>query len=175
VEAIEEMAGGPATRVLLSPAGERLNQRIVEELAQCPRLLLIAGRYEGFDERIRSGLSPREISIGDYVLSGGEAAAMVVTDAVVRLVPGVLGHGESAAEESFSILPEGAGSEGGTEAVAGVCLEYPQYTRPAVFRGMEVPRVLMSGDHGRIRAWRAEQALGRTTERRPDLLSGRRA
>lgn len=173
VEAIERSGGGPATRILLAPAGEKLNQRIVETLARCDRLLVIAGRYEGFDERIRIGLSPREISIGDYVLSGGEAAAMTLVDAVVRLVPGVLGDDESVVEESFSIRHDG-GSPVEGESQGGVCLEYPQYTRPPKFRDLEVPTILLSGDHAKIRSWRAEQAVARTRERRPDLLADSR-
>ena len=172
VEAVESQSEVQAARVLLTPQGERLSQRIVAELAGCERLLVIAGHYEGFDERIRIGLSPREISIGDYVLSGGEAAAMVLVDAVVRLIPGVLGDADSIREESF-------GTHGPADAPAeapenveriSTLLEYPQYTRPRAFRGMEVPEVLLSGDHGKIRAWRTEQARQRTAERRPDLL-----
>lgn len=172
VEAVESQGEGIATRVLLTPQGERLHQRIVTELSACDRLVIIAGHYEGFDERVRLGLSPRELSIGDYVLSGGEAAAMVLVDAVVRLIPGVLGDADSAREESFSthgpaVSPaDGADDPGRTTAL----LEYPQYTRPRVFRGLEVPEVLLNGDHGRIREWRLGQARQRTAERRPDLL-----
>lgn len=146
---------GEPVRVLLTPQGEKLNQSIVSELAAAPWLVLICGHYEGFDERIRVGAKVREISIGDYVLSGGEPAAMVLMDAVVRLLPGALGHEGSSADESFSR---------GT-------LEYPQYTRPREFRGMTVPEVLLSGDHAKIDAWRKEEALKRTRERRPDLLA----
>lgn len=142
------------TLIMLTPQGERLTHDIADELARCPRLALLCGHYEGFDERIREGLRPREVSIGDYVLSGGEAAALVVIDAVVRLVPGVLGSSESPLEESFS---------------RGL-LEYPQYTRPREFRGMVVPEVLIAGDHAKIAAWRKAQALERTRRRRPDLL-----
>lgn len=159
VEAIESQDSRPATRVLLTPQGRRFDQNLAAELAKRPRLLLICGRYEGFDERIRLGLAPLELSIGDYVLSGGEAAAMVVVDAVVRLRPGVLGAEEALAEESFA--------DGG--------LEYPQYTRPRDFRGMTVPEVLLSGNHEDIRRWRAEQARRRTSQSRPDLLDGRSA
>lgn len=140
--------------VMLTPQGERLTQEIVAELATTPWVVLLCGHYEGFDERIREGLSPREISIGDYVLSGGEAAALVVIDAITRLLPGALGSEMSAQDESFS---------------TGL-LEYPQYTRPRVFRGMEAPEILVSGDHAKVAAWRREQALKRTRERRPDLL-----
>ncbi len=145
-------------RILLTPQGQRLTQRTVAALAREPWLLLLCGHYEGFDERIRSGFDFREISIGDYVLSGGEPAAMVLIDSVVRLLPGALGDEASAQNDSFS---EGL-------------LEYPQYTRPRSFRGMDVPEVLLSGDHGRIAAWRKEQAQRRTQERRPDLLEGRK-
>lgn len=141
-------------RVLLSPQGERLTQRTVVELAERPWIVLICGHYEGFDERIREGLSAREVSIGDYVLSGGEPAAMVLIDAMVRLLPGALGDESSPADESFS---------------AGL-LEYPQYTRPREFRGMVVPEILLSGDHARIAEWRREQSELRTKQRRPDLL-----
>lgn len=162
VKAVEKLDPSPATRVLLCPQGRRLDQKLVEKMACADRLLLIAGHYEGFDERIRVGLEPMEISIGDYVLSGGEAAAMVVVDAVVRLIPGVLGDEESAREESFT--------EGGAGEPRR--LEYPHYTRPREFRGMSVPDVLVGGDHGKISRWRAEQSEIRTRQRRPDLLTG---
>jgi tRNA (guanine37-N1)-methyltransferase len=158
VEQVERLDPAPATRVLLTPGGERFNQDVARELAALPRLLLIAGHYEGFDERISLGLKPRELSIGDYILSGGELAAMVVIDAVVRLLPGVLGDEESAASESFS----------GGGPLQGL-LEHAQYTRPRQFRGMEVPPVLLSGDHAQIAKWRLEQSRRRTQERRPDL------
>ncbi|MHC5112419.1 MAG: tRNA (guanosine(37)-N1)-methyltransferase TrmD [Planctomycetota bacterium] len=145
---------GRPCRVMLTPQGERLNQAVAEELSREPWLVLLCGHYEGFDERIREGLVDREISVGDYVLSGGETAAMVLVDAMVRLLPGVLGDAESAVSDTFS---EGL-------------LEYPQYTRPREFRGMHVPEVLLSGDHGKIRAWRDEQRMNRTRDRRPDLL-----
>ncbi|MCB9853771.1 MAG: tRNA (guanosine(37)-N1)-methyltransferase TrmD [Phycisphaerales bacterium] len=162
VAALEAEDPRSATRILLTPQGRRLDQSLAGELASRERLLIIAGHYEGFDERIRIGLEPLEVSIGDYVLSGGEAAAMVIVDSVVRLLPGVLGDDGSAAEDSFSIVA------GESEQ----CLEYPQYTRPRVFRDMAVPDVLMSGDHGRIREWRKQQALERTKDRRPDLMTG---
>lgn len=166
VAAIETADGASATRVLLTPQGERLNQRLVKELAQKPRLLLIAGHYEGFDERIRLGLSPREVSIGDYVLSGGESAAMVLVDAIVRLLPGVLGDETSTHEESFSFAPEARDAAEEFSAA----LEYPQYTRPREYAGMEVPEILLSGDHAKIREWRHQQAVQRTAANRPDLL-----
>lgn len=155
-EHVRSLDPAEPTLIMLTPQGERLTQRVVEELAEKPRLALLCGHYEGFDERIREGLRPRELSIGDYVLSGGEVAAMVVIDAVVRLLPGAVGCEESVADESFT---------------SGL-LEYPQYTRPREFRGMEVPEVLISGDHGKVAAWRREQALERTRQRRPDLLEG---
>ncbi len=145
-------------RVLLTPQGEPLDQSMVRELsARRPGLLLITGRYEGVDERVRSQ-ADQEISIGDYVLSGGELPAMVVIEAVARLVPGVLGNPESLDEESF----------------AGGLLEYPHYTRPEEFRAMRVPEVLLSGDHQKIREWRKAEALKRTARRRPDLLKRHR-
>jgi tRNA (guanine37-N1)-methyltransferase len=140
-EALRGWAEPPGSLLVLSPQGPRLDQRRVVELSAQPRLILLCGRYEGFDERIIEILEPELLSIGDFVLSGGEVAAMVVIDAVVRLVPGVLGDSQSAVDESF-------GPEGG--------LEYPQYTRPRVFRGRGVPDVLTSGDHAAIARWRRE-------------------
>ena len=153
VEAVEKKDDRPATRILLTPAGKKFDQRVAEDLAKRDRLLLIAGRYEGFDERIVQGLAPMELSIGDYVLSGGELPAMVAIDAVVRLLPGALGAEESAADETF------------TDGL----LEHPQYTRPREFRGMSVPDILLSGNHGAIAKWRREQRESRTKQRRPDL------
>jgi len=141
--------------ILLSPQGEVFNQDLAAELAGEERLILICGHYEGVDERVRQFLVNREISIGDYVLTGGELPAMVVIDAVTRLLPGVLGDPAGAREDSFAM---------------GL-LEYPQYTRPRSFRGLEVPEVLLSGNHERIRRWRRQQALERTWRRRPDLLA----
>lgn len=153
VEAAEKQDPRKATRVLLTPQGARFDQRMAEDFAARDRLLLIAGRYEGFDERIVEGLSPTEVSIGDYVLSGGELAAMVVIDAVVRLLPGALGAEDGAADETF----------------ADGLIEHPQYTRPREFRGMAVPDVLLSGNHAAIARWRLEQRKVRTKQRRPDL------
>jgi len=153
-EAAESLAG-PKTRVILmGPSGRKFTQEIARELAGYEHLLLIAGSYEGFDDRVRQGLAHDELSIGDYVLTNGALPVMVMIDVVTRLLPGVLGDEESAKEESFS---------------HGL-LEYPHYTRPAEFRGMKVPEVLLSGHHAEIAKWRHEQALERTRERRPDLL-----
>jgi tRNA (guanine37-N1)-methyltransferase len=157
--AVEEVAGKGSELIMLTPQGEPLSHETAVELSGKERLVLLAGHYEGFDERIRLGLSPREISVGDYVLSGGEIPAMVLMDTVVRLVPGVLGHEESTVEESFS---------------QGL-LEYPQYTRPREFRGMTVPEVLLSGDHGAVARWRLDEAVKRTRERRSDLLESENA
>ena len=174
VEAVERKDERKAHRVLLTPQGERLDQRLAGELATEDRLLLIAGHYEGFDERIRLGLSPREVSIGDYVLSGGEAAAMVLVDAVVRLLPGALGDQESILEESFSVARNAAEDQGDVkdESVGPRWIEYPHYTRPRAFRGLDVPDVLISGDHGKIRSWRRNEAMRRTAQRRLDLPHG---
>ncbi len=144
VEAVQKDASEPGELILLTPAGERLTQPLVRELATRKRLVLLCGRYEGFDERIRLGLQPREISVGDFVCNGGEVPAMLVIDTVIRFVPGVLGDAASVVEESHSDRPGR--------------LEYPQYTRPRVFRGMTVPEVLLSGDHGAIADWRREQS-----------------
>lgn len=153
VEALRQ-AGAKGPVILLSPQGEILKQALARELAGLRGMILICGRYEGVDERVRIGLIEREISIGDYVLSGGELAAMVLMDVVARLVEGVVGNEESVLRESF---------EGGI-------LDYPHYTRPQVFRGMEVPGVLLSGDHGAIARWRRREALRQTLKRRPELL-----
>lgn len=152
LESVPRVSG--QVRILLSPRGERLEQRIVRELAAVPDLVLLCGRYEGIDERVTHWID-REISVGDFVLSGGEPAALVLIDAVARLLPGVMGNAASAAEESFS---EGL-------------LEYPQYTRPPEYRGLRVPEVLLSGNHAAIRRWRRAQSLQLTHERRPDLLA----
>jgi tRNA (guanine37-N1)-methyltransferase len=147
VEAVQANEAEPGQLILLTPAGERLTQPLVRELSQHKRLLLLCGRYEGFDERVRLGLKPREVSIGDFVCNGGEVAAMVVIDTVIRYVPGVLGDPESVTEESHSDPGQ---------------LEYPQYTRPRVFRDMAVPEVLLSGDHEAVARWRREQSLARS-------------
>ena len=152
VEAVAAQTDEPGHLVLLSPQGRRLDQSVVEELAGQRRLMLLCGRYEGFDERVKAILHPDEISIGDFVLNGGEVAAMVVIDAVLRLVPGVLGDERSNKQDSFS----------GDDRL----LEGAQYTRPREFRGHEVPEVLIGGNHGEIARWRREQSLKRTRERR---------
>jgi tRNA (guanine37-N1)-methyltransferase len=156
VEAVLASDPDPGYLVMLTPQGRRLTQPIVEELACHKRLVLLCGRYEGFDDRVRQILQPEELSIGDFVLGGGEVAAMVVIDAVIRLAPGVLGHEESAANDSFS----------GDNRL----LEHAQYTRPREFRGLTVPEVLLGGNHEEIARWRLEQSLQKTTERRADLL-----
>jgi tRNA (guanine37-N1)-methyltransferase len=153
-EAVEALKRERTRVILISPSGRTFNQTIAREMAQLDDLLMISGHYEGFDERVREQLANDELSIGDYVLTNGALPVMVIVDAVTRLLPGVLGDDESAQEESFS---------------HGL-LEYPQYTRPATFRGMAVPEILLSGNHAEIAKWRAEQSRLRTKERRPDLL-----
>jgi tRNA (guanine37-N1)-methyltransferase len=147
IEAVQRETPDPGHLIMLTPQGERLTQPLVRELAESKRLVLLCGRYEGFDERIRQLFTPREISIGDFVCNGGEVPAMVVIDTVVRYVPGVLGDEQSVAEE--------------THAAPGL-VEYPQYTRPRVFRGLAVPEILLSGNHQAIAAWRREQAEQRS-------------
>jgi len=156
-EYVRTLSADKGRTILLTPQGQKFDQNKAIELSKEKRLILIAGRYEGFDERIRIGLDAEQISIGDYVLSGGELAAMVIIDAVVRLLAGALGDETSALDESFS------------GSIAG-CLEYPQYTRPEVFRDMKVPDILLSGDHKKIRQWRQQKTVERTKKWRPDLL-----
>jgi tRNA (guanine37-N1)-methyltransferase len=156
--AVESLGSDRKRVLLLSPAGRRLDQALVRELASERWLVLIAGRYEGVDERVVEGLPAEEVSIGDYVLSGGELPALVLIEAVTRLVPGVIGREESHERDSF-------GAEG--------VLDHPHYTRPAEFRGMAVPDVLLSGDHAEIERWRREAALAKTRRNRPDLLERR--
>jgi tRNA (guanine37-N1)-methyltransferase len=151
VEAVQKEAPAPGQVILLTPAGQRLDQNLVQELAGYRRLVLLCGRYEGFDERIRLGLRPREVSIGDFICNGGEVPAMVVIDTVVRYVPGVLGDAQSVEEESHS---------------APGRVEYPQYTRPRVFRDMAVPEILLSGNHQAIAQWRQEQSRARSRQLR---------
>ncbi len=154
IEEVEKDSPIPSKKILLSPQGVKFSQSTAKALSQQSRLLLLCGHYEGLDERIREGFDFLEISIGDYVLSGGEAPAMIVIDAVVRLIPGALGDESSSVSESFN---EGL-------------LEYPQYTRPQDFRGMKVPEILLSGNHEKIKEWRLEQSKLRTRQKRPDLL-----
>lgn len=155
VRAVRAMSSPEGRLILTSPAGRKFDQAAARELAAAERLVIVAGHYEGVDERVRDVLAPEEISVGDYVLTGGELPAMVIADAVVRLIPGVLGAPNGAAEESF---------EGGR-------LEFPQYTRPVDFEGHRVPAVLRGGDHARVAAWRRRQSEERTARRRPDLLT----
>jgi len=155
VDAVESVPViGRRVRLLMTPQGEPFTQKIARELASCDQILLICGRYEGIDERARTLIADREISIGDYVLSGGEIPAMVIIDAITRLIPGVLGNETSTTHESFE---------------TGL-LEYPQYTRPEIFRSQKVPEVLLKGNHAEIEKWRHEEALKRTQTRRPDLI-----
>ena len=150
--------GAKSPVILLGPRGKKFDQKMAKRLSKCKQLILICGHYEGIDERVKEGLADEEISIGDYVLTGGELPAMVLVDAIVRLIPGVLGDKNSLNFESFE----------------DNLLEYPQYTRPVLFKGMKVPSVLLSGDHKRIEAWRKEKALNLTKQRRPDLLKERK-
>jgi tRNA (guanine37-N1)-methyltransferase len=158
-KAVEEIKAKPKTKkakvILLCPQGEKLNQKVARRLAKYKHLVLICGHYEGIDERVRQYLVDEEISIGDYVLTGGELPAMVLVDSIVRLMPGVLGDKNSLNFESFK----------------GNLLEYPQYTRPAKFKDMSVPSILLSGDHKKIQLWKIKEALKRTKKRRPDLLN----
>ena len=171
--AVHSIASGdrslPESRtVLLSAQGRRLTQETVRQLAQCRHLILICGRYEGVDERVTDHLATDEISIGDYVLSGGELAACVLVECIVRLVPGVLHNRCSSLNESFS-LPAASGGPGDRIQEPAI-LDHPQYTRPESFQGLDVPRLLLSGDHGRIKLWRRRKALEKTLRNRPDLL-----
>ena len=156
VRDVQAMSERPATVVLLTPQGQQLGQPLVERLAPTERLIVLCGRYEGFDQRVIDILNPLEISIGDYILNGGEVAAMVLIDSVVRLIPGVLGDELSHWDDSFS-----RGNR---------LLEYPQYTRPQEFEGLEVPKILLSGNHGEIERWRKAKSLENTQHRRSDLL-----
>ncbi|MEL6898499.1 MAG: tRNA (guanosine(37)-N1)-methyltransferase TrmD [Planctomycetota bacterium] len=156
VEQVQTMGDTPGLPIMLTPQGKRFDQRTAERLALLPRIVLLCGRYEGFDQRVCDILQPEEISIGDFVLNGGEVAAMTIVDAVVRLIPGVLGDEQSSFDDSFS-----RGNR---------LLEFPQYTRPREFRGHEVPDVLLTGDHQKIARWRDEQSRQRTRQRRSDLM-----
>ena len=158
--------------ILLSAQGARFDQRLASELASLEEIVLICGRYEGVDERVSTALADREISIGDYVLSGGELGAAVIVDAVTRLIPGALGNEASSRQESFTATQQPGSENTGADSTCGSggLLDYPHYTRPAEFRGMPVPDVLMSGDHEQIRRWRRRSALEKTLKNRPDLL-----
>lgn len=157
VEAVRSLCADPGRLLLMSPQGQRLNQTVVAEFALGQRIILLCGRYEGFDQRVVDLLQPEEVSLGDFILNGGEVAAMAIIDSVIRLRPGVLGDERSCLEDSFS----------------GECLlEFPQYTRPREYRGLGVPEVLLSGNHQQIAKWRQEQSASRTAARRSDLLAG---
>jgi tRNA (guanine37-N1)-methyltransferase len=166
LEHVQKQDPRPGRIILLTPQGKKFDQQLAKELAAEQRLILIAGHYEGLDERIISGTGAEEISIGDYVLSGGELPAMVIIDATVRLLPGALGDEDSAVNDSFSFMVSLSNHSG--------LLEYPQYTRPENFRGMKVPDVLLSGNHKEIEKWRKQQALEKTKLNRPDLLEKRK-
>ena len=156
--------------VLLSAQGRRFEQRVAHELAALERLVLICGRYEGVDERVAEHLADRELSIGDYVLSGGELAAAVMVDAITRLIPGAVGNEASTRQESFTVGLSANGNRPDSTCGSGGLLDYPHYTRPAEFRGLQVPEVLSSGNHEEIRRWRRQKALEKTWRNRPDLL-----
>ncbi|HLJ25098.1 MAG TPA: tRNA (guanosine(37)-N1)-methyltransferase TrmD [Candidatus Angelobacter sp.] len=179
-ECVESMKIGPreerirqASResvMLLSPQGRLFTQAMGQELAGLNRIVLICGRYEGVDERVAENLADREVSIGDYILSGGELGAAVIVDAVTRLLPGALGNDASAQQESFTATQKTAAEGPDSTCGSGGLLDYPHYTRPAEFRGMNVPEVLMGGNHQQVRKWRRQQALEKTLRNRPDLL-----
>jgi tRNA (guanine37-N1)-methyltransferase len=172
---VNDRAAGRAKQsvILLSAQGQRFTQRVATELAALDRMVLICGRYEGVDERVADFLADRELSIGDYVLSGGEMAAAVVIEAITRLLPGALGHEASARQESFTAQGDVKKVEGADSTCgSGGLLDYPHYTRPAEFDGMNVPEVLLSGNHEEIRRWRHQRALEKTLCNRPDLLEG---
>ncbi len=171
VHAVEAMDARPATRVLVTPQGRPLTQASVQELSAKPRILIIAGHYEGIDERVIQKLAPMEISLGDYVISGGELAAMVLMDAVIRLLPGALGDEGSAGADSFSLVAP-APSKADRNPTPRRLLDCPHYTRPREWMGLTVPEVLIGGNHQEVARWRYEQMLARTRERRPDLLNG---
>jgi len=180
-EAVESITGAASTSnsqsavVLLSASGELFRQETARRLAQLDRITLLCGRYEGVDERVAEHLATQELSIGDFVLSGGELGAALIIDAVTRLLPGALGNEDSAVNESFSVLDHGS-LEGASStshqspATSKVLLDYPHYTRPAEFRGWKVPEVLLSGNHEEIRRWRLQKAIEKTRRNRPDLL-----
>jgi tRNA (guanine37-N1)-methyltransferase len=177
---IGEAAGGSSAEsgvasaresvILLSAQGRRLDQALVQELSELDRIVLICGRYEGVDERVSDYLADREVSIGDYVLSGGELGAAVIVDTVVRLIPGAVGNNASTKQESFTTHADLPGDGPSSTCSSGGLLDYPHYTRPADFRGMAVPEVLVNGNHDEIRRWRRRRALEKTLRNRPDLL-----
>ena len=173
---VESLGIGPRserlreTVVLLSPQGRLFTQDIAQELAAMQRLVLLCGRYEGVDERVAENLADREISIGDYILSGGELGAAIIVDAVTRLIPGALGNEASAQQESFTAAQRPGAQGPDSTCVSGGLLDYPHYTRPAEFRGMAVPEILVGGNHQQIRRWRRRKALEKTLRNRPDLL-----
>ena len=176
---VRAAAGAKQSVILLSAQGRRLDQAMAAELSQLDRIVLICGRYEGVDERISEHLADREVSIGDYVLSGGELGAAVVIDTVIRLIPGAVGNQDSTRQESFTASLPGSSVSGSPElssdgpsstCASGGLLDYPHYTRPADFRGMAVPEVLVNGNHDQIRTWRRKTALAKTLRNRPDLL-----
>lgn len=167
----EERMEAKQSVVLLSAQGKRLDQKLASDLAELDRIVLICGRYEGVDERVGKYLADREISIGDYVLSGGELGAAVIVDTVTRLIPGAVGNEASTRQESFVAGPELGGTNGPSSTCgSGGLLDYPHYTRPADFRGMKVPEVLVNGNHEEIKRWRRRSALEKTKQNRPDLL-----
>jgi tRNA (guanine37-N1)-methyltransferase len=175
IAAREERLAGRAKQcvVLLSAQGQKFSQKVAAELALLDRIVLVCGRYEGVDERVADFLADREISIGDYVLSGGEIAAAVIVEAIVRLLPGAVGNEASTQQESFTVDVK-AKTLGGADSTCGSngLLDYPHYTRPAEFRGLAVPEALLSGNHEKIRRWRRQRALEKTLRNRPDLLEG---
>jgi tRNA (guanine37-N1)-methyltransferase len=166
------VSGSEQSVVLLSAQGRRFDQSVAEELATLERIVLICGRYEGVDERVGQHLADRELSIGDYVLSGGELGAAVILDTVTRLIPGAVGNEASTRQESFSAAPTVEAGGTNSTCASGGLLDYPHYTRPADFRGLQVPEVLVSGNHEEIRRWRRRTALEKTLRNRPDLLEG---
>jgi tRNA (guanine37-N1)-methyltransferase len=179
VSSREERLRNDATEtvVLLSPQGQLFTQAVAQELVSRDRVVLICGRYEGVDERVSEYLADREISVGDFVLSGGELGAAIIVDTMTRLIPGALGNAASAQQESFTPTVVDAGERADNEPPSSTCgsgglLDYPHYTRPAEFRGMAVPEVLMNGNHDEIRRWRRRRALEKTLAYRPDLLRG---
>jgi tRNA (guanine37-N1)-methyltransferase len=172
VASVDDRRSGSAKQsvILLSAQGRKLDQSLADELSRMDRLVLICGRYEGVDERVSQHLADREVSIGDYVLSGGELGAAVIVDTVTRLIPGAVGNEASTRQESFTAHSGVAGDGPSSTCVSGGLLDYPHYTRPAEFRGMAVPEVLVNGNHEEIRRWRRKTALAKTVRNRPELL-----